>query len=164
MSSPRRSSMRHLLGLALVLCAPLASPEAGWAQERRVTPSEFDFNTAGGAGAGTSGVQGIRTVILTGDPTQPGLYTIMLKVPPHTRIAAHTHADARIATVVSGVWRLGYGGQWDETKLKALPPGSFYTEPAGEAHFAQTRDTEVIVQITGYGPTDTHYVEPKSGQ
>ncbi len=164
MSTPRRPSQRHLPGLALSLAAMLMAAGSGQAQERRTTPSEFDFQTAGGAGAGTSGVQGIRTVVLKGDPTQPGIYTIMLKVPPHTRIAAHTHADDRVATVVSGVWRLGYGGQWDETKLKALPPGSFYTEPAGQAHFAQTRDTEVIVQITGYGPTDTHYVEPKPGQ
>jgi hypothetical protein len=40
----------------------------------------------------------------------------------------------------------------------ALPPGSFYTEPPGDDHFAETRDSEVIVQITGFGPTGTSYV------
>jgi hypothetical protein len=31
-----------------------------------------------------------------------------------------------------------YGDHFDETKLKALPPGSFYTEPSGQTHFAET--------------------------
>ena len=43
--------------------------------------------------------------------------------------------------------------------LKALTPGAMYTEPGNVAHFAQTRD-EVIVQITGYGPSSTTYVNP----
>jgi hypothetical protein len=38
------------------------------ADERRVTPSEFKFSEAGAPGTGTSGVSGIRTVVLKGDP------------------------------------------------------------------------------------------------
>jgi hypothetical protein len=45
---------------------------------------------------------------------------------------------------------------------KALAPGSFYTEPPNIAHFARTGDKQVVVQITGYGPTGTQYTE--SGQ
>jgi hypothetical protein len=37
--------------------------------------------------------------------------------------------------------------------------GSFYTEPAGVAHFAQTKQDPVLVYITGNGPTDTVYVK-----
>ena len=64
-----------------------------------------------------------------------------------------------MATVVSGTWRLGYGDRFDEAKVKALPPGSFYTEPPGRNHFAATGNEPVIVQITGYGPSSTDYVE-----
>jgi hypothetical protein len=46
--------------------------------------------------------------------------------------------------------------------LRALPPGSFHTEPPNEDHFAETRDTEVMVQITGFGPTGTVYVRTKN--
>ena len=46
-----------------------APPTPARDDERRVTPSEFDFSTGSGAGTGTSGVSGIRTVVLTGDPT-----------------------------------------------------------------------------------------------
>lgn len=103
---------------------------------------------------------GIETVAVKGDPNQSGVYTIMLRVPAHTRIAAHSHRDDRIATVVSGTWHVGYGDKFDEVKLKALPAGSFYTEPPGRKHFAETGDDPVVVQITGFGPSSTNYVDP----
>lgn len=65
-------------------------------------------------------------------------YTIVLSVPPHTIIPAHSHRDDRMATVVSGTWQFGYGDRFDERTLKALRPGSVYSEPAGANHFART--------------------------
>jgi pimeloyl-ACP methyl ester carboxylesterase/quercetin dioxygenase-like cupin family protein len=132
----------------------------------RLTPREIADLAQGGPGAGTSGVAGIRTTVLEGDPTKAGLYTIRLHVPANTRIEAHTHRDNRSATVVSGTWYLGYGGRFDVKALKALPPGSFYTEPPGELHFAQTRAEPVVLHITGYGPTDTIYAKkvPSAGR
>jgi hypothetical protein len=64
-----------------------------------------------------------------------------------------------VATVVTGTWFLGYGEAFDTAELKALPPGSFYTEPANRTHFAETREEPVIVQITGVGPSSTRYVD-----
>lgn len=127
--------------------------------EIRLAPSEFKFPQQGNPGTGSSGVSGIQTVVIKGDPNRDGVYTIMLRVPPHTRIAAHSHRDDRVATVVSGTWRIGYGDKFDESKLKALPPGSFYTEPPGQNHFAETADEPVVVQITGFGPSSTEYVD-----
>ena len=146
---------RALLATALVLAASaaLADPPT----QQRKPPAEFDFSTAASAGAGTSGIAAIQTVVLKGDPTKPGLYTIMLRIPANTRIAAHTHPDDRIGTVISGTWYFGYGKVFDVNALKALPPGSFYTEPPADPHFAETRDTPVVLQITGYGPTGTTY-------
>ena len=128
--------------------------------EKRLTPSEFKFPQQGNLGTGSSGVSGIQTVVLKGDPNESGVYTIMLRVPAHTQIAAHSHRDDRVATVVSGTWHIGYGDKFDESKLKALPPGSFYTEPPGQNHFAETGDEPVEVQITGFGPSSTEYVDP----
>lgn len=130
------------------------------ATEIRLTPVEFDFGEAAVAGPGTSGMSGIRTIVLKGDPSKPGLYTILLRVPPHTRIAAHRHPDDRIATVISGTWYFGYGSEFDPAQLRALPAGSFYSEPPGEDHFAMTKESEVMVQISGTGPTGTTYVRP----
>jgi hypothetical protein len=62
--------------------------------------------------------------------------------------------------VVSGEWHFGYGAHFNEGSLKALPPGSVYSEPGGDNHFAQTGNDPVVVQISGYGPSDTKYVNP----
>jgi pimeloyl-ACP methyl ester carboxylesterase/uncharacterized RmlC-like cupin family protein len=110
------------------------------------------------AGAGTSGVEGIQTIVLSGDPTKSGPYAIELKVPAHTHIAAHSHRDNRSALVVSGEWHFGYGETANDAAATALGPGGFYTEPAAMAHFAFTGDQPTVVYITGQGPSDTHYV------
>ncbi len=140
---------------------PPAQPPVVSAGEGRVTPAEFAF-PEGAPGTGTSGVSGIRTAVLKGDPNRDGLYTIMLRVPAHTRIAPHEHMDDRVATVVSGTWYIGYGDSFNSANLKPLPAGSFYTEPSHRAHFAETREEAVIVQITGFGPSSTRYIDPAS--
>src|SRR5438105_4636547 len=138
---------------------PVASNADGGTNEERFTPTEYKFPRVGNPGTGSSGVGGIQTAVLKGNPDQAGVYTIMLRVPAHTRIAAHSHRDDRVATVVSGTWHIGYGDKFDEAKLKALPPGSFYTEPPSRNHFAETGDEPVVVQITGFGPSSTEYVD-----
>jgi pimeloyl-ACP methyl ester carboxylesterase/uncharacterized RmlC-like cupin family protein len=129
------------------------------AQARR-TSAEIDALPREGAGAGTSGLSGIQTTVLSGDPNAPGPYAFEIRVPAHTRIAAHRHRDNRTALVVSGAWHFGYGEQANEAATQTLGPGGFYTEPAGEPHFAFTDDLPTVVYITGQGPTDTTYVVP----
>ena len=141
-------------------------PRAGESQ-RRLSPVDVAGISPSSTGAGTSGLHGIETTVLLGDPAKPGIYTISLRIPAHTVILSHTHRDDRVATVVAGTWYFGYGTHHDPSALKSLPAGSFYTEPAGEPHFAETKDEAVTVYITGNGPSDTNYVEvgPKpSGQ
>jgi quercetin dioxygenase-like cupin family protein len=145
------------LFLAAALLAASIAP-AAHAQQTRLTPAEIAALPKEGPGPGTSGLAGIRTTVLAGDPTKAGPYTIELRVPAHTSIQAHTHRDARTAIVVSGTWYFGYGTKADPAAVKRLPPGSFYSEPAADPHFALTRDVPAVVYITGWGPTDTAYV------
>lgn len=152
-----KSTAIGLAVLALIATAMVAADAP--ASQRRLDPKDIAALAKGGAGAGTSGVAGIQTTVLFGNPTATGPYTIALRVPPHTTIAAHTHRDSRTAVVVSGTWWFGYGATNTQDKLKALPAGSFYTEPAGQAHFARTGDDAAVVYITGVGPTDTHYLD-----
>lgn len=125
--------------------------------QRRLSPREALALPVGSAGAGTSGLNTIETRLLKGDPQKAGLYTISIKVPPNTRIAAHTHRDDRTAVVVAGLWHFGYGPVAREESTRALAPGSFYTEPADDPHFAWTGPEGATVYITGIGPSDTHY-------
>ena len=61
--------------------------------QQRVTPGEVKWPTGGSSLVGTSGVTGIETVTLKGDPTKAGLYTLLLCVGPNTKIEAHAHPD-----------------------------------------------------------------------
>ena len=69
-----------------------------------------------------------------------------------------------MAAVVSGTWQFGYGDQFNEGALKSLPVGSVYSEPGGTNHFARTGSEPVMVEISGFGPTDTRYVNPADGR
>jgi quercetin dioxygenase-like cupin family protein len=143
--------------LALVLAAAYAGPLT--LMQIRLTPPEIEAIQAHDSGAGTSGVAGIRTTVIAGDPSKDGSYSIRLSVPANTKIQAHTHRDNRTAIVISGMWYFGYGQLAASAEVKALPAGSFYTEPGGVAHFAETKADPVVVYITGNGPTDTMYVK-----
>jgi len=136
----------------VAIAAPAVSPQI------RLTPEEIASKPVEGAGTGTSGVTGIQTTTLQGDPSKAGIYTIRVSIPPNTTIAAHTHRDNRAAVVVSGTWYFGYGRVANAGATKPLKPGSFYTEPADMAHFAITKGEPAVVYITGFGPSDTIYV------
>jgi quercetin dioxygenase-like cupin family protein len=153
----------HLMAALVAGLSALAVLAGGTdhSAELRLAPTEIAAMSKGGAGAGTSGVAGIRTTILFGDPASAGPYTIEIRVPANTRIQAHTHRDARSAVVVAGRWFFGYGVKAEEARVKELAPGSFYTEPANVAHFALTRAEPAVVYISGIGPTDTVYTSSK---
>ncbi len=152
--------MRNRVWLAFIfLFAAYAAPTSSLPQ-MRMTPEELLKGGAGDSQIGSSNLAGIQTKILFGNPAKSEFYSILLFVPPYTAIQAHSHRDNRVATVVRGDWQFGYGNHFDVRSLKALPPGSVYSEPAGMNHFARTGSSPVVVQISGYGPTDTRYFNP----
>jgi quercetin dioxygenase-like cupin family protein len=148
-------SIRCATCFAVVLGTTALSTAQAPDLRKRLTPAEVAAVRTEVAGPGTSGLAAVSTRVLFGDPTKPGLYTVELHVAPHTTIPAHTHRDLRTAVVVDGVWLFGYGPTNEAALTKALGPGSFYTEPADQPHFARTGAEGATVAITGYGPTDT---------
>ena len=147
---------KALPALVLLLTVSAAAQQDGRATIRF---EDIPWPSARAGGAGTSGAAGIETVVLKGDPSKPGLYTLMLRAGPNLRIQAHAHGDDRVATVVKGTWYFAYGDAFNENALRALGPGSFYTEPPNTPHFAMTKE-EVVLQVTGTGPSSTTYVDP----
>jgi quercetin dioxygenase-like cupin family protein len=105
-------------------------------------------------------VPGHEIAALIGDSTKPGPYVERVKFPANSISQAHSHPEARAYTIISGTWYVGYGDKFDPAKLKALPAGSFYTEPANVNHFSQIKEDGVVVQITGGGPTATRFFDP----
>jgi quercetin dioxygenase-like cupin family protein len=149
--------MKKISFCALMILAVACSATAPSIPELRLTPTEIASGDKGDSQIGSSKLAGVHTKILAGDPASAGFYSILLFVPPHTTIPAHSHRDDRMATVVSGTWHFGYGTRFDESVLKTLPVGSVYSEPGGVNHFARTAEDSVVVHISGFGPTDTHY-------
>src|SRR5215470_9752038 len=99
-----------------------------------------------------------------GDTAKPGIYVQRVKFAPGFKIMPHWHPDeVRTIVVLSGTLYFSYGDMWDETKFKAFPAGSFFVEPPKATHFAWAKDGEVILQITGIGPSGVTMVDqPKN--
>lgn len=103
-----------------------------------------------------------QTVVLYGDPKQPGLFVSRVKFSAGWKDPPHWHPDeARTVVVLSGTLYFGSGEQWDEGKFKAYPAGTFYSEPPKAPHFTWAKDGEVIIQITGIGPSGKTFIEQK---
>jgi quercetin dioxygenase-like cupin family protein len=151
-----RQTSGLLVVAAITACLPALADEP--VPMQRLTPAEIAVLAPPPAASAAPST--VEMTPLIGDPTKPGLYTVRVNIAPHTQVRPHTHRDNRSVTVISGTWHMGYGGTFDAKGLKDLPPGSFYTEPAGQAHFAQTGDEPVVIWVTGYGPSDTKFVAP----
>jgi len=101
-----------------------------------------------------------RLAVLVGDPTKPGLYVVRVRLPGGARLAPHRHPEDRIYTVISGVFYIGLGDEFDETRLQAYPPGSVLVLPGGQAHFHWAKSGEYVTQVTAIGPLGLDYVDP----
>src|SRR5438270_7692477 len=98
------------MSMRLVIAAVfLSAPSAAISQslpEMRMTPQEIRASALDSNQIGSSGLPGVHTKVIFGDPSRASFYTILLFVPAHTTIQAHSHRDDRVATVVSGEWHL----------------------------------------------------------
>ena len=103
-----------------------------------------------------------RTITLFGDPKTEGLYVTRTLIPKGVQTMPHTHSDSRTVTVISGVCYYGRGEEFEENRVLPMPPGSFFTEPAGTPHYIWAKDGDVIVQTTAIGPSGTQLVPVKN--
>jgi quercetin dioxygenase-like cupin family protein len=108
-----------------------------------------------------------RLAMLVGDPTKPGPYVIRVKLPAGTKMQPHWHPEDRIYTVISGVFYIGLGTDFDETKLTAHSPGSVLVLPGNEPHFHWAKSGEYVTQVSAIGPLGLSYLDatddPRSG-
>jgi quercetin dioxygenase-like cupin family protein len=97
---------------------------------------------------------GLEIAVLYGDPPNSGVYVQRVRFPAGLKLMPHFHPDEwRTGVVLSGNYYFGLGEQWDESKLRLYPPGTFFSEPKGTPHFVWAKDGEVMVQFTAMGPT-----------
>lgn len=106
------------------------------------------------------GLPGVKFVVIAGNPKEPGFYTIRAKFAPGTMSRPHWHPETRYVTVIKGTWWAGEGAKLDPAATTPLPAGSFAVHTARAVHFDGAKDEEVIVQISGIGPSGTIVVDP----
>jgi hypothetical protein len=102
-----------------------------------------------------------RLAVVVGQPSDPGPYVIRVKVPTGVKLMPHKHPEDRVYTVISGVFYIGLGEQFDADKLKAYPPGSVVVLPGETFHFHWAKSGEYITQVTAIGPLGLEYLNPQ---
>jgi quercetin dioxygenase-like cupin family protein len=102
-----------------------------------------------------------RLAVVVGRTSEPGPYTVRVKVPSGVKLMPHRHTEDRVYTVISGVFYIGLGEQFDETKLQSYPPGAVVVLPSNTPHFHWARSGEYVTQVSAIGPISLHYVDPQ---
>ena len=102
-----------------------------------------------------------RLAVVVGDPTKPGPYVIRVKVPSGVKLMPHKHPEDRVYTIISGVFYIGLGDQFDANKLQAYPPGSVIVLPGKTPHFHWARSGEYVSQVQGIGPLGLEYLDSR---
>jgi quercetin dioxygenase-like cupin family protein len=103
----------------------------------------------------------VRLAVVVGQPSDPGPYTIRVRVPGGVKLMPHRHSEDRVYTVISGVFYIGLGDEFDAGKLEAYPPGAVIVLPGNTSHFHLAKSGEYITQVTAIGPLGLDYVNSK---
>src|SRR5271156_1251547 len=132
--------------------APTHQP--GQAVFRSVLPEDIDWRPF------PAFPPSVRLAVVVGHPSEPGPYLIRVKVPSGVKLMPHRHPEDRIYTVMSGVFYIGLGDQFDDSKVKAYPPGSVIVLPGDTPHFHWAKSGEYVTQVTAIGPLGLEYLDP----
>ena len=100
----------------------------------------------------------VRLAVIVGQPSETGPYTIRVRVPNGVKLMPHKHSEDRVYTVISGVFYIGLGDQFDPAALQAYPPGSVIVLPGNTSHFHWAKSGEYITQVTAIGPLGLEYI------
>ena len=86
--------------------------QPGQAAFRSILPEDIDWEAV-------SGISAFGTPCRRCQLSEPGPYTIRVEVPSGVKLMPHRHPEDRVYTVISGVFYIGLGDQFDGDKVKA---------------------------------------------
>ena len=106
---------------------------------------------------------GPDTAVTYGDPSKPGVYVMRVRFPAGFKLMPHFHPDEwRTGVVLSGNYYFALGEQWDQSKLRAYPAGTFFSEPKGTPDFVWAKGWRSDRPIHRHG-ADGPYAHPAKG-
>lgn len=103
----------------------------------------------------------VRLAVVVGQRSESGPYTIRVKAPRGAKLMPHKHPEDRVYTVISGVFYIGLGDEFDESKLEAYPPGAVIILPGSTPHFHWAKSSEYVTQVTAMGLLGMEYLSAK---
>jgi quercetin dioxygenase-like cupin family protein len=101
----------------------------------------------------------VRLAVVVGQPSKTGPYVIRVRVPHGVKLMPHKHPEDRVYTVISGVFYIGLGDEFEAEKLEAYPPGAVIILPGNTAHFHWAKSGEYITQVSAIGPLGLEYLD-----
>lgn len=108
----------------------------------------------------TAIMKGCEIAPVAGDPDAEGApFVLRLRCVDGAKIPAHWHPTDENVTVLKGVFLIGMGEKFDESKLQTMNVGNFISMPKEMRHFAMSKG-ESIVQVHGVGPFKVNWVNP----
>lgn len=102
-------------------------------------------------------LQGAESVWVIGAADRQGIYAQRVRLAQGAMITPHVHTDERFSVVLAGTIYVGFGAEFDESQVVAVPTGSVYIAPAGVPHYVWARDGAAEYQESGVGPTTTTF-------
>ena len=143
--------------LLIVSAAEAQTPRPAAGTDHHLLHRAADIEWKAGPGSLEPGAE---FAVLEGNPAEPGIFTMRIRMPDGYHIAPHWHPKPERVTVISGTFRLGAGEVMNVDDTTPLGPGSYTSLPPGMRHFAVTQG-ETVIQLTSVGPWEITYVRPQ---
>ena len=101
---------------------------------------------------------------VAGNPDAEGSpFVVRLRCADGSKIPAHWHPTDENVTVLKGIFLVGMGETFDESKMMTMNVGNFATMPKEARHYGLVKG-ETIVQVHGAGPFKVNWVNPSDVQ
>lgn len=143
----------------LLLCSLILPGGAGIARSDESISGFVHLEAADVPYEPSAEIPELGVAVLSGDPDEPGIYVLRLRIPPGLTFPPHYHDQDRYVTVISGVWAFGKGGSGRCEDTVPLQAGAYVMHPKGAVHFdGSCGVAPVEVQIIGQGPVQTTWI------
>ncbi len=100
---------------------------------------------------------GALIAVVSGDPTRPGPFTLLVSMPNGYRIPPHSHPTYEHIEIKEGTLLVGTGDKLDPNMTQALAVGDSATAPAGMHHFSVAKG-RTLLSATFMGPYTITYL------
>lgn len=133
----------------------------GFASAQQLDPAALTFTLPDDIQWVPDAGGGSERAILYGDPAEPGPYGYFIKWKAGNMSRPHSHPNDRYIIVVSGVWWVGTGSDFEPDKTVALPPGTFVVHHGGQIHYDGAKTGDAVMLIQGMGPATSTPAEAR---